>query len=111
MNCPARAREGALGYGELRAGSFSVEDRGQTMFTSSCINSNSFIIIAVLITLAVGDGISEDDNNVLGNLFTSLGSLFLTKAAQLASKQNQDDIRQKISDMENQLQSLKNKLK
>ncbi len=81
------------------------------MLSSSCINSNSFIIIAVLITLAIADNASEDDNNVLGNLFTALGSLFLTKAAQIASKEKQDDIRQQINDMEQQLQSLKSKLR
>lgn len=46
------------------------------MSSSSFINSNLFIIIAVLITICIGDELSEDDNNVLGNLFTALGSLF-----------------------------------
>lgn len=81
------------------------------MFNPSCINSNSFIIIAVLITLAVADGSSEDDNNVLGNLFTALGSLFLTKAAQIESNQNQEALKQQINDMEKQLKELKCKLK
>ncbi|NLM44953.1 MAG: hypothetical protein GX201_13235 [Clostridiales bacterium] len=81
------------------------------MSSSSFINSNLFIVIAVLITICIGDELSEDDNNVLGNLFTALGSLFLTKASQIASKQNQDEIRRQIADMENQLQALKSKLK
>ncbi|SHI43749.1 hypothetical protein [Lutispora thermophila] len=81
------------------------------MSNSSFINSNLFIIIAVLITICVGDELSEDDNNVLGNLFTALGSLFVTKAAQKASKENQEEIRRQISDLENQLQALKSKLK
>ena len=58
------------------------------MFNPACINSNSFIIIAVLVTLSIADKSSEDDNNILGNLFTALGSLFLTKAAQIESKQS-----------------------
>lgn len=81
------------------------------MFNPSCINSNSFIIIAVLITLAVADDSSEDDNNVLGNLFTALGSLFLTKAAQIESSQNQEALKQQINDMEKQIKELKCKLK
>ncbi|WP_372997355.1 hypothetical protein [Lutispora sp.] len=81
------------------------------MSSSSFINSNLFIIIAVLITICIGDELSEDDNNVLGNLFTALGSLFLTKASQIASKQNQDEIKRQIADLENQLQSLKSKLR
>lgn len=81
------------------------------MFSSSCINSNSFIIIAVLITLMIGDELSEDDNNVLGSLFSALSSLFYTKAFQSASKQNQDELKQQIKDMEDQLQALKSKLK
>ena len=81
------------------------------MFNPSFINSNSFIIIAVLITLAVADDSSEDDNNVLGNLFTALGSLFLTKAAQIESNQNQEALKQQINDMEKQIKELKCKLK
>jgi len=81
------------------------------MSSSSFINSNLFIIIAILVTISIGDELSEDDNNVLGNLFMTLGSLFLTKAAQIASKENQDEIRRQITDMENQLQALKSKLK
>lgn len=81
------------------------------MSSSSFINSNLFIIIAVLVTISIGDELSEDDNNVLGNLFMTLGSLLLTKAAQIASKENQDEIRRQIADMENQLQTLKSKLK
>lgn len=81
------------------------------MFSSSCINSNSFIIIAVLITLMIGEELSENDNNVLGSLFSALSSLFYTKAFQSASKQNQDELKQQIKDMEDQLQALKSKLK
>lgn len=81
------------------------------MSSSSFINSNSFIIIAVLITLVIGDELSEDDNNVIGSLFSALSSLFYTKAFQAASRQNQDELRQQISAMEDQLQTLKSKLK
>lgn len=81
------------------------------MFSSGFINSNSFIIIAVLVTLSIADKSSEDDNNILGNLFTALGSLFLTKAAQIESKQNQEALKQQINDMEKQVKELKCKLK
>jgi len=81
------------------------------MSSSSFINSNLFIIIAILVTISIGDELSEDDNNVLGNLFMTLGSLLLTKAAQIESKKNQDEIKRQIADMENQLQALKSKLK
>lgn len=81
------------------------------MSSSSFLNSNLFIIIAILVIISIGDELSVDDNNVLGNLFMTLGSLLMTKAAQKSSKENQDEIRRQITDMENQLQALKSKLK
>jgi len=81
------------------------------MSNSSFINSNLFIILAVLLTISVGDELNEDENNVLGNLFMALGSLLLTKASQIANKQKEDEIKRQIADIENQLQSLKSKLR
>lgn len=88
-----------------------LEKGGHIMFSSAFINSNSFVIIAVLVTLSIADNSSGDDNNVLGNLFTALGSLFLTKAAQIESNQNQEALKQQINDMEKQIKELKCKLK
>lgn len=80
---------------------------------SSCfsnINPDALIFISSLISVLISQDLSNDEINVLGNVFTLIGASLLTKAAQQQSLKSKEELINEIADMEKQLENLKRQL-
>lgn len=79
-----------------------------SVFNSS--NPAELAILATLFAIALTEGKSPDENNVLGNLLVQIGSVILTIAAQQQNLKSLEDKQKQIQDLYNQIKQLKSEL-
>lgn len=71
---------------------------------------DTLVLITSLLSIILSQDLSNDQLNVLGNVFTQIGSSLLTKAAQQQNLQSKEELKSQIADMEKQLDDLKRQL-
>lgn len=80
------------------------------MSSNSNICPDTLVLISSLLSILLSQDLSNDEINVLGNVFTQIGASLLTKAAQQQSLQSKEEIKTQIADMEKQIENLKRQL-
>lgn len=71
---------------------------------------DTLVLISSLLSILLSQDLSNDEINVLGNVFTQIGASLLTKAAQQQSLQSKEELKAQIADMEKQIENLKRQL-
>ncbi|MDR7856841.1 hypothetical protein [Tissierella sp.] len=77
------------------------------MISSSNIDPDTLVLFGSLISVLISQNLSNDEINVLGNIFAQIGASLLTKAAQQQSLQSKEELKKQVADMEQQLENLK----
>lgn len=66
--------------------------------------------LSTIIAIALTEGKSADDNNILGNLLVEIGSIILTIAAQQQNLKSIEDKQKQLQDLYDQIKQLKSEL-
>lgn len=80
------------------------------MASFNSVTPNELAVLADLIAIALSEGKSANENNVLGNLLVAIGSIVLTIAAQQQNVNSLEDKKKQIDDLQKQLKQLKDSL-
>lgn len=77
----------------------------------SRISPNQLATLANLVAVALSEGRSSSEINVIGNFVVGVGSLMLTIAAQTEALSSKENKMKQISDLKKQIQQLEDSLK
>lgn len=72
------------------------------------LSPKELVILANLVALALTEGKSAEDNNVLGNFLTAVSGIILSIAAQQQHLESLKEKEKQIQDLQNQIKKLKN---
>ena len=71
------------------------------------MSPNELAVIATVISIVLSENRSSSENNILGNLISTIGASISTIAAQQEHVQSLEDKQKQIEDLEKQLRQLK----
>lgn len=72
------------------------------------LSPKELVILENLVALALTEGKSSDDNNVLGNFLTAVSAIILSIAAQQQNLESLKEKQKQIQDLQKQIKKLKN---